>query len=128
MDTTFNLTCVIKYANFLNMDYLVKYYHISIIAEIESWPDSILADFARLLELLMEFGPNLRMPYSRALGDGLFEMRPHGRDGIARIFFCYTAGQTIVLLHAYLKKTQTAPGRELNTARKRMKEARGCQR
>jgi len=50
------------------------------------WPDGILADYARLVELLMESGPNLRMPHSRAMGGGLFELRPRGREGIGRAF------------------------------------------
>jgi hypothetical protein len=53
------------------MKYAVEYFHPRVKAEIESWPDGILADFARMVELLMEFGPNLRMPHSRALG-GVF--------------------------------------------------------
>jgi len=58
------------------MPYSIEYFNARILAEIEGWPDGLLADYARLVELLMEFGPDLRMPRSRALGDGLFELRP----------------------------------------------------
>ncbi len=54
------------------MNYTIEYFHARVLAEIESWPDGILADYARILELLMEFGPNLRMPHSRAMGGGVF--------------------------------------------------------
>jgi phage-related protein len=87
-------------------------------------PDDILADYARLVELLMEFGPNLRMPHSRAMGDSLFELRPRGREGIGRAFYCYVAGQRIVVLHAFVKKTPETPEKDLRLARKRMKEVR----
>jgi len=60
------------------MNYTIEYFHTRVLAEIESWPDGILADYARILELLMEFGPNLRMPHSRAMGGGIFEVRPRG--------------------------------------------------
>ena len=110
------------------MNFTIKYYHPVVMAEIESWPDGILADFARKIELLMEFGPNLRMPYSRALGEGLFELRPHGREGIGRVLYCYDTGQSIVLLHAFVKKTPNISGQELKIARKRMKEVQKCQR
>lgn len=74
------LTKVIKYANMSNMKYTIEYFHARVQNDIERWPDGILADYARLVELLMEFGPNLRMPHSRAMGDGLFELRPRGRE------------------------------------------------
>ncbi|MBC7961523.1 MAG: hypothetical protein H7Y05_01120 [Steroidobacteraceae bacterium] len=61
------LTQVIKFANLTSMNYIIEYFHARVQAEIESWPDGILADYARILELLMEFGPNLRMPHSRAM-------------------------------------------------------------
>jgi phage-related protein len=105
-----------------NMKYAIEYFHARVKDEIEGWPDGILADYARLLELLMEFGPCLRMPHSRAMGDGLFELRPRGREGIGRALYCYFDGQRIVILHAFVKKTQETPEKELRLARKRMKE------
>ena len=104
------------------MNYSVDYFHSRVKAEIEGWPDGVLADYARILELLMEFGPNLRMPHSRAVGGGLFELRPRGREGIGRVFYCFVVGQRVVILHAFVKKTQKTPEQELKIARKRMKE------
>jgi len=104
------------------MSYSIAYFHSRVKAEIESWPDGILADYARTVELLMEFGPNLRMPHSRAMGGGLFELRPRGREGIGRVFYCFVIGQRVVILHAFVKKTPDTPEQELKIARKRMKE------
>ena len=104
------------------MDYAIEYIHPRVKAEIESWPAGILADYARIIELLMEFGPQLRMPHSRALGDGLFELRPRGAEGIGRAFYCFVADKRVVVLHAFTKKTQGTPERELKLARNRMKE------
>jgi len=70
----------------------------------------------------MEFGPNLGMPHSRSMGGGLFELRPHGREGIGRAFYCFVVGQRVIILHAFIKKTQGTPKKELKIARKRMKE------
>jgi hypothetical protein len=39
-----------------------------VLDEVESWPVGILADYTRLVELLMEFGPVLKMPHSRPQG------------------------------------------------------------
>jgi phage-related protein len=113
-----------KFANMSNMKYAIEYFHARIKSDIEKWPDSILADYARLVELLMEFGPNLRMPHSRAMGDGLFELRPRGREGIGRALYCYVDGQRIAILHAFVKKTQETPDKELRLARQRLKEVK----
>ena len=102
--------------------YTIEYFHVCIKDEIESWPDGIVAHYARLIELLMEFGPSLRMPHSRSLGGGLFELRPRGPEGIGRALYCYLDGKRIVILHAFVKKTQEAPEKELRLARKRLKE------
>ena len=104
------------------MPYSIDYFHPKVKEEIESWPVGILADYARLIELLIEFGPSLRMPHSRAMGGGLFELRPRGREGIGRAFYCFVIGQKVIILHAFVKKTQETPEHELKIARKRMKE------
>jgi len=100
----------------------VEYFHPRVLGQVESWPVDVVADFARLVELLAEFGPNLGMPHSRALGDGLFELRPRGRSGIGRAFYCFLVGKRIVIVHAFIKKTQQTPDKELKLARKRAKE------
>ena len=104
------------------MAYSIEYFNARVKAEIENWPDDILADYARLVELLMDFGPDMRMPHSRTMGGGLFELRPRGREGIGRTFYCFAVGQRVVILHAFVKKTQETPKLDLQIARKRMNE------
>ena len=65
---------------------------------------------------------NLRLPHSRAFGDGLFELRPRGREGIGRAFYCFLVGKRVIVLHAFIKKSQQTPDSELKLARKRLKE------
>jgi phage-related protein len=103
------------------MLYAIEYFHPRVLAEIESWPADILADYARIVELLMEHGPNLRLPHSRAFGEGLFELRPRGKAGIGRAFYCFLSGRRALVLHAFVKKSQQTPHRDLKLARKRMK-------
>ena len=104
------------------MAFEIEYFHERVLAEIESWPVDVVADYARLIELLVEYGPSLRLPHSRAFGEGLFELRPRGRSGIGRAFYCFLKNKRIVVLHAFIKKSQQTPDRELRLARKRMKE------
>jgi len=106
------------------MEFVVEYFHERILAEIETWPEDVIVDFTRLVELLMEYGPRLRLPHSRAMGDGLFELRPRGRSGIGRALYCFMSGNRIVIVHAFIKKTQQTPERELKMARKRAKEVK----
>ena len=106
------------------MAYSVEYFNDRVRAEIETWPVGILADYARILEMLMEFGPEVGMPYSRPMGDGLFELRPRGREGIGRVLYCYMRGRRLLILHAFVKKTGSTPQKDLNRARDRLKEVR----
>lgn len=109
------------------MPYNVDYFNERVRDEIESWPVGVLADYARLVELLIEFGPDVRMPHSRAMGDGLFELRPRGREGIGRALYCFLVGQQVMVLHGFIKKSQATPKRDLEIARRRMKEVRDGQ-
>lgn len=104
------------------MPYQVEYFHPRVLAEIEAWPSDVLADYAHLVELLVDYGPSLRLPHSRAMGEGLFELRPRGKSGIGRAFYCVLIGRRVVVVHAFIKKTQQTPDKELKLARKRMKE------
>lgn len=104
------------------MVYTVEYFHPRVLSEIESWPIDVIADYARLVELLIEHGPDLRLPHSRSMSGGLFELRPHGRSGIGRAMYCFLARKRIVVVHAFIKKTPQTPDRDLKLARKRVKE------
>ncbi len=104
------------------MNWSIEYYSENVRLEIEALPVGIRATYARLTFLLEEFGLELRMPHSRAMGDGLFELRPKGREGIARVFYCMKVGRKIIVLHSFVKKTNETPKRELDIARRRQKE------
>jgi len=104
------------------MTYSVEYFHTKVQAAIEDWPVDVVADYARIVELLIEHGQNLRLPHSRAFGGGLFELRPRGKSGIGRAFYCFLVGQRVVVLHAFIKKSQETPAPETKIASKRMKE------
>ncbi|MDO8291561.1 MAG: type II toxin-antitoxin system RelE/ParE family toxin [Gallionella sp.] len=75
------------------MTYSIEYFHANVQATVEAWPVDVVADYARIVEFLIEHGPNLRLPHSRAFGGGLFELRPRGKSGIGRAFYCFFVGQ-----------------------------------
>lgn len=75
-----------------------------------------------LTRRMVALGPNLGEPHTEGLGEGLFELRIKGAEGIARVFFCTLVERRIVMLHSFIKKTQRTPLRELKLARSRLKE------
>ena len=106
------------------MTWQLAYYSPKIAQAVQDWPPGIRAHFLRLAAAMAEHGPNLGMPHTRAMGAGLFEVRAKGREGIGRAFFCTVTGQRIVILHAYIKKTEQTPARELEIARTRLREVK----
>ena len=100
------------------------YYNAKVAATIEDWLADLRASFLRIAELMDLYGPDPGMPHTRAMGGGLFEMRPKARAGIGRILYCVAIGQRIVLLHAFIKKTERTPPRELSLAYVRAREVK----
>lgn len=70
------------------------------------------------------YGPNLGMPHTRAMREGLLELRLKASEGIARIFYCTLVDRRIVMLHQFMKKTARTPRIELDIARRRMQEVK----
>lgn len=108
----------------MKQNWAVVYYNVRVKRDVFTLPAGILADYLRLLDLMQEFGADLRMPHSRALGDGLFELRPKAKEGIGRVFYCTHVGRHVVVLHSFVKKTQETPKNELRIARTRLSEVR----
>jgi phage-related protein len=104
------------------MPYTLAYYNAAVQASIEEWPAGINASYVRIAVQMVASGPNLGLPYTRPLGEGLFEIRAKGEEGIGRALFCSLVGRRIVILHGFIKKTQQTPQKELKLARKRLKE------
>ena len=69
----------------------------------------------------VEFGWPVGLPVCRSLSDGLWEVRSALRNRIARVLFCIE-GNTMWLLHGFIKKQQKTPAGEIDMARKRMRE------
>lgn len=87
-------------------------------------PEGLLARYLRLTDLMIEFGANLGMPHTRAMSDGLFELRIKGREGIAHVFYCTRIGQRIVMLHGFVKKSEKTLPEELKKARMLLAEVK----
>lgn len=75
----------------------------------------------RMLGLLKEHGPNLGMPYSKYMKNGMYELRVRGKNEV-RIFYVFQTEQTICMLNAFKKKSQKTPIKELRIALQRKNE------
>ena len=95
------------------MDYTIAYYSDAVQAQILDLPDTLAARYIMLTRRMVVLGPNLGGPHTKAFfGEGLFELRLKGAEGIARVFFCTLVGKRIVFLHSFIKKSDKTPLRE----------------
>ena len=96
-----------------------------VVGELLSLPKDMQARFLRISELLESFGPQrVGLPHVRPLGEKLWEMRSSGREVIGRAIYTVAAGRRLVVLHAFVKKTQKTPRRAMDLALMRLKELR----
>lgn len=91
---------------------------------LRSFPEDVRRAFGKAIHDL-QLGHTLSMPLSRpmpALGVGAAELRVRDRSGIYRAFYVVQVESAIVVFHAFVKKTQTTPDREIALGKKRLKE------
>ena len=104
------------------MTWEIKYYDEKLQEAVLSLPAGLLARYLHLTDRMLEYGPDLGMPHTRAMGSGLFELRLKSQEGIGRVLYCTLVRRRIVMLHQFVKKAEKTPPKELAIARKRMKE------
>lgn len=74
------------------------------------------------IKLLESMGKSLKGPHVDHFEGELWELRIKFASDISRIFYFYPSPTKIVLLHGFVKKTQKTPKREIEIAKKRLKE------
>ncbi len=92
-------------------------------AEIRALPADMQARFLRLAERICQVGlETLGEPHVKHLQGKLWEMRLKDRDGIARALYVTAIGRRVVVVRAFVKKTQATPRSEIELALRRAKE------
>ena len=105
------------------MAWLVEIINDKVEAELSAFPPDMRARFARIVELIETFGlHNVGMPHVRHIMDKLWEMRLKGRDGIGRALYVSVEHERVIVLRAFIKKSQKTPAREIRLAMERSKE------
>lgn len=83
------------------------------------------ARFLRTVEMIQAVGlERMTEPHVKHLEGKIWEIRLKGADGIARLLYVTRKGRRIVIVHAFVKKTQKTPRAALNIARKRAEEVK----
>ena len=106
------------------MSWTIEYPYPDVEQFILELPSGIAAKYLHLTDLMLEFGANLGLPHTQSMSEGLFELRVKGQEGIARVFYCTLAGQRILMLHGFIKKSRKTPSKELKLARQRLSEVK----
>jgi phage-related protein len=106
------------------MEWDIAYFSEGVQQAILAFPPGLRARYIRLTERMQLFGPDLGMPHTRAMGEGLFELRLKSREGFGRVFFCTRPGRRIMMLHSFVKKSAKTPPKDLKLARGRLKEVK----
>lgn len=106
------------------MKWKITYYSEQVTTDIKKWPKKLLAKYLRIVDLIEEQGPNLGEPFTKKIDKELYEIRVKAQEGIGRALYCYLVGQEIVILTAFIKKTQKTPLRIIELAKTRMKEVK----
>ncbi len=69
----------------------------------------------------VEYGWPIGMPLCNSLGHGIWEIRSQLKNRIARVLVCFH-NEEMVLLHAFIKKTQKTPKQDFDKALERKRQ------
>lgn len=93
--------------------------------ELGALPADMRARFMRIAELIEVAGlARVHEPHVKHLRGPVWEMRLSGRAGIARALYVVASGGRVVVVRAFIKKTQIVPAREIDLALRRAQELR----
>lgn len=104
----------------------ISYYDERLQWHILSLPPPILSKFLRITDLMVEFGPQLKIPYVQEIELNLFRMLMSSGEDVARIYYCSPIENQIVILHSVMIKdgndSTVSREEELEITKKRRKE------
>jgi phage-related protein len=89
---------------------------------IRSFPEDVRREFGKVIFDLQR-SEKLSMPLSRPTSSvEVEELRVRDRSGAYRIFYYTRVADSVLIFHAFAKKTQKTPPHEIALAQKRLKE------
>ena len=107
------------------MAWIVETLSSAVDAELAALPDDMIARFAHISSLIGDLGlERVRHPHVDHLQGPLWEMRLKGKAGIARALYVTAAGQRVVVVRVFVKKTQKTPRAEIKLTLQRAKDVK----
>lgn len=104
------------------MGWTVETLNETVAAELEALPEDMRARLAHIAMLIEEKGLEyVGEPHVRHIESGLWEMRLKGRSRISRALYVTAGGRRVVIVRAFVKKTEKTPRREIELALSRAK-------
>jgi phage-related protein len=85
---------------------------------VDELDDTTQARFFAYVDMLKEYGPNLKRPYADVVMGKIREMRPRQ----ARVLYFFAVGDRIILVHGFLKKKDAIDPSDIALAESRMKD------
>jgi phage-related protein len=85
---------------------------------LDSLEGKMKAKLTRTIAALQEYGNELREPYSKYLGGGIFELRARAGSDISRALYFFFVGKRAILTHGFVKKTDNTPQSEIERAKR----------
>ena len=93
--------------------------------ELSDLAPDMRARLVRISELIESVGlPNVKEPHVRHIRGPIWEIRLKGKSGIARALYVTAREQRLVILRAFVKKTEKTPTAEIDLALQRAKEVK----
>ncbi len=86
---------------------------------LESLDVKMSAKLIGLMEILEDKGTELRMPYSKYMDDGIFELRCKQGGNITRVLYFFFCDKKIIVTNGFVKKSRKTPQGEIKLAKKR---------
>jgi phage-related protein len=99
-------------------------FHPAALDTIRDFPKAARVAVGEVL-LDLQHGAQIGMPLVRpmpSVGPGVYEIRVRDATGIYRVFHATSAGISLVVFHAFVKKTAKTPKHDIDLAKKRLKE------
>ena len=100
-------------------------FHPAALAAIKSFPKAVKHELGETL-MKIQWGATIGMPLSRPMPDlapGVCELRIRDRSGIYRAFYLVrSSAGAVIVFHAFQKKTQKTPRREMELGKRRLRE------
>ena len=99
-------------------------WHTKALEQLRKFPESIKRDFGYLIHQL-QMGDKLTAPHSKPIKSvevGVNELRVKDSSGAYRAFYYLKTSEGIIIFHAFKKKTQKTPKKEIELGKKNLKE------